>query len=204
MNRLREWGTVPLALVLLGTLGCGGTRETTERETVQVETEEAARPTAVNEGQVATAGKPVERAVPYEGPLPPGDPPMPPLSPMQKPVAPWVKEALDVWWERPSPKGPPPIPRIGHGLQHTLEHLRKGEVAPALSPQDSPRMAQNPPPPTMPDTGIFDGYAVDLICLRKYPVGEYAERAPSHTPVPVPSKGTASRAGSASWTKRAA
>jgi hypothetical protein len=33
----------------------------------------------------------------------------------------------------------------------------------------------------MPDTETLEGYAVDLICLRKYPAGEYAERAKRHT-----------------------
>jgi hypothetical protein len=50
------------------------------------------------------------RNVPYEGAFGPGDPPGAPMSPMQKPLEPWVKEALDVWYERPSPKGPEPIP----------------------------------------------------------------------------------------------
>ena len=35
--------------------------------------------------------------------------------------------------------------------------------------------------PTMPDTETLDGYVVDLICLRKYPADEYAERAREHT-----------------------
>ena len=50
------------------------------------------------------------RNVPYEGAFGPSDPPGAPMSPTQKPVEPWVKAALDVWYERPSPKGPPPIP----------------------------------------------------------------------------------------------
>lgn len=33
----------------------------------------------------------------------------------------------------------------------------------------------------MPDTETLDGYVVDLICLRKYPADEYAERAKEHT-----------------------
>ncbi len=34
----------------------------------------------------------------------------------------------------------------------------------------------------MPDSSeTLDGYVVDLICLRKYPAGEYAERAREHT-----------------------
>jgi hypothetical protein len=34
---------------------------------------------------------------------------------------------------------------------------------------------------TMPDSETLEGYVVDIICLRKYPVGEYAERAKKHT-----------------------
>lgn len=58
----------------------------------------------------SAAAEPVARNVPYEGALPPGDPPDTPLPPSQKPVEPSVKAALDVWWERPSPRGPEPIP----------------------------------------------------------------------------------------------
>jgi hypothetical protein len=36
-------------------------------------------------------------------------------------------------------------------------------------------------PTPLPDTETLDGYVVDLICLRKYPAGEYAERARAHT-----------------------
>ncbi|HEV2146501.1 MAG TPA: multicopper oxidase domain-containing protein [Longimicrobiaceae bacterium] len=56
------------------------------------------------------AREPVARQVPYEGAIGPNDPPGAPMSPMQKPLEPWVKAALDVWYERPSPKGPEPIP----------------------------------------------------------------------------------------------
>ena len=35
----------------------------------------------------------------------------------------------------------------------------------------------------MPDTETLEGYVVDLICLREYPAGEYAERARRHTRV---------------------
>jgi hypothetical protein len=33
----------------------------------------------------------------------------------------------------------------------------------------------------MPQHERLEGYVVDLICLREYPVGEYAERARRHT-----------------------
>jgi hypothetical protein len=33
----------------------------------------------------------------------------------------------------------------------------------------------------MPDTETLGGYVVELICLRKYPADEYAERARAHT-----------------------
>jgi hypothetical protein len=36
-------------------------------------------------------------------------------------------------------------------------------------------------PTPLPDTETLDGYVVDLICLRKYPADEYAERAREHT-----------------------
>jgi hypothetical protein len=58
----------------------------------------------------AAQAEPVVRQVPYQGAFGPGDPPGAPMSPMQKPLEPWVKEALDVWYERPSPRGPEPIP----------------------------------------------------------------------------------------------
>ena len=54
--------------------------------------------------------EPVVRNVPYQNGIGPSDPPKPPLGDMQKPIEPWVAAALDVWYERPSPKGPPPIP----------------------------------------------------------------------------------------------
>ena len=33
----------------------------------------------------------------------------------------------------------------------------------------------------MPGSETLEGYVVDLICLRKYPAGEYAESARQHT-----------------------
>lgn len=50
-----------------------------------------------------------QRNVPYEGALAPDDPPQTPVPASQKPIEPWVKATLDVLYERPSPKGPPPI-----------------------------------------------------------------------------------------------
>lgn len=50
----------------------------------------------------------VPRVVPYHGAFGPNDPPARAPA-MQKPLTPWVKAALDVLYERPSPKGPPPI-----------------------------------------------------------------------------------------------
>lgn len=55
------------------------------------------------------ATEPVQRNVPYQGAIGPVRPPRAPLPPMQKPLEPWVTEALEVWWMRPSPKGPDPI-----------------------------------------------------------------------------------------------
>jgi uncharacterized cupredoxin-like copper-binding protein len=51
-----------------------------------------------------------ERDIPYSGAFGPEKPPKPPLPPMQTPIDPWVMATLDVWYERPSPKGPEPIP----------------------------------------------------------------------------------------------
>ncbi|MCW8193656.1 multicopper oxidase domain-containing protein [Proteobacteria bacterium 005FR1] len=52
----------------------------------------------------------VKRDIPYEGAFGPPKPPRPPLSDMQTPIEPWVMDAIGVWYERPSPKGPEPIP----------------------------------------------------------------------------------------------
>jgi hypothetical protein len=53
----------------------------------------------------------VIRNIPYSGAFGPSDPPIPPVHPIQLPEA--LSEAeratLDVWYERPSPKGPVPI-----------------------------------------------------------------------------------------------
>lgn len=69
----------------------------------------AGPPAAEPERAETPPAEPVRRAVPYQGAFGPADPPKPPLPPMQKPLDPWVMSALDVWWERPSPKGPEPI-----------------------------------------------------------------------------------------------
>lgn len=54
----------------------------------------------------------VIRNVPYSGPMQPSDPPVPPIYGLQLPEALSHAEraALDVWYERPVPKGPMPIP----------------------------------------------------------------------------------------------
>ncbi len=59
---------------------------------------------------VAVAPEPVTRQIPYEGAFGPPNPPDAPLPAMQKPLNPWVKEVLRVWYQRPSPTGPEPIP----------------------------------------------------------------------------------------------
>jgi hypothetical protein len=54
--------------------------------------------------------EPVVRNVPYGGAFGPSDPPKTPLPPDEKPLSAEVRAALDVWYQRPSPKGPEPIP----------------------------------------------------------------------------------------------
>lgn len=48
--------------------------------------------------------------IPYEGALPPATPPDGEHGAAQKPVAGWVESASKVLYQRPSPKGPDPIP----------------------------------------------------------------------------------------------
>ena len=100
----RSW--TPLLVSLL-TAGCAGTPEPAPAPPPPREGTAVVTPSV----EVSTVPRePVARQVPYQGAFGPGDPPGAPLPPMQKPVEPWVKEALDVWYERPSPKGPEPIP----------------------------------------------------------------------------------------------
>jgi uncharacterized cupredoxin-like copper-binding protein len=87
-------------IILVLAASCRSGAETAEAPTPRAQPPEIGQP----------APEPVVRNVPYEGALPPGDPPKPPLPPVQKPLSPAVQAALDVWWERPSPKGPDPIP----------------------------------------------------------------------------------------------
>lgn len=94
-----------LALALLS--GCARPEEPEPAPSPEVA---VATPDVVVTPAPAAAEEPVERNVPYEGAFGPSDPPGAPMSPMQKPLEPWVTAALDVWYERPSPKGPPPIP----------------------------------------------------------------------------------------------
>lgn len=91
------------------------------------------------------------RSIPYEGAFGPSMPPSrAPAS--QKPLDGWVKEALAVWYERPSPKGPPPIPLA---TPKALYVVGKGPViqilpGPAAFPDKIPERIRTALPPKIP------------------------------------------------------
>lgn len=96
--------------------------------------------------------EPVARNVPYSGAVGRADPIDVPLPPGQTPLAPWTQAALDVWWERPSPTGPEPIPVE----RPRAVYARGGDVidqalpGPAVYIDHLPQFMQVPMPPMTP------------------------------------------------------
>lgn len=104
-GHLRRRALSALLFTSMLALACAAPRQAPEP--VPPVVVEPARDTLL-ETPVVQQRAPVTRAIPYEGALGPADPPMRVPQP-QKPLERWVRQALDVLYERPSPKGPPPI-----------------------------------------------------------------------------------------------
>lgn len=109
MNPLRIHGAA--ATVVMSIAWAAGCATSPDPPPDESDGGEPAPSVVVERGVGAEAvDEPVDRDIPYEGAFGPSDPPRPPLPPGQTPLDPWVVAALDVWWERPSPRGPEPIP----------------------------------------------------------------------------------------------
>jgi hypothetical protein len=104
MNRLGRCGTVIATATFLGTLGCSSMVPPIP-VMMKVPTPDTPALIAMPDGRVV-------RNVPYSGAFGPTDPPIPPVHRIQLPEALSKAEraALDVWYKRPVPSGPPPIP----------------------------------------------------------------------------------------------
>jgi uncharacterized cupredoxin-like copper-binding protein len=109
MDLPRKGGTALCAVVLLSTLGC-----TTEPSTAIVPPVAVLMkvPSPDTPAMITMPDGRIIRNVPYSGAFGPSDPPIPPVYGLQLPEALSSAErgTLDVWYERPVPKGPAPIP----------------------------------------------------------------------------------------------
>jgi uncharacterized cupredoxin-like copper-binding protein len=102
-----EWmkalATAGSVVALLSTLGCAMVPPVPV--TMKVPSPDTPAMITMPDGRVV-------RNIPYSGAFGPSDPPIPPVARIQLPEALSSAErgTLDVWYQRPSPKGPPPIP----------------------------------------------------------------------------------------------
>ena len=105
-------GTLAVPLLAVFLVSACAPRQGPAQPEITAEAPPSARDAAMRDTAMQVpavqAREEIARSVPYEGSFGPTAPPMP-ASAMQKPLEPWVKAALDVWYQRPSPKGPPPI-----------------------------------------------------------------------------------------------
>jgi uncharacterized cupredoxin-like copper-binding protein len=109
MNMPRKGGTALCAVALLSTLGCAMVPPTAVVPPVAVQMKV---PSPDTPAMITMPDGRLIRNIPYSGAFGASDPPIPPVYGAQLPEALSSAEraTLDVWYERPSPKGPPPIP----------------------------------------------------------------------------------------------